>query len=32
MKDNFDTYKWKSQFYGDSKPSKNDKFDEKVQW
>ena len=27
MKDNFDTYKWKSQFYGDSKPSKNDKFD-----
>ena len=27
MKDNFDTYKWKSQFYSDSKPSKNDKFD-----
>ena len=27
MKDNFDTYKWKSQFYGDSKPSKNNKFD-----
>jgi len=27
MKDNFDTYKWKSQLYSDSKPSKNDKFD-----
>ena len=27
MKDNFDTYKWKSQFYSDLKPSKNDKFD-----